>query len=251
MKISVVTAVFNAASTVGQALQSVASQRDAEVEHVVVDGGSTDGTLAVLQEHPPPIGVLVSEPDNGIYDALNKGLALATGDVVGFLHADDFFAHDHVLARIAHAFADRSVDAVYADLDYVGKADPTLLVRHWVSGPFSRAALARGWMPPHPTLYMRRELYQRLGGFDTTYRIAADYECVLRVLSDPGVRVAYIPEVLVKMRTGGASNRSLRNLWRKSREDYRALRRYQVGGLVALARKNLSKIPQFFTDPRQ
>ena len=246
MKISVVTAVFNAASTVSHAVRSVAGQRGVEIEHIVVDGASNDGTLGVLNTHRASISVLISEPDAGIYDALNKGIALATGDVVGFLHADDFYAHENVVAQIAAAFADPQVDAVYGDLDYVGKEDPSRVLRHWVGGSFSRAALSRGWMPPHPTLYVRRELYQRLGSFDTTYRIAADYECILRIFSAPDVTVTYIPEVLVRMRTGGASNRSLQNIWIKSREDYRALRRHRVGGLLTLVRKNLSKIEQFF-----
>lgn len=246
MKISIVTAVFNAASTVEQALHSVAGQVGVEIEHVVVDGASTDGTLDKLLARRASIGAFLSEPDAGIYDALNKGISLATGDVVGFLHSDDYFAHTNVVARIATAFADPDVDVVYGDLDYVSKDDSNTVVRRWVSGEFSNSALSRGWMPPHPTMYVRRELYARLGGFDTSYRIAADYECILRILGTHHVKTLYLPEVLIKMRTGGASNRSLRNMLLKSREDYRAMKRHEVGGWLTLIRKNLSKLPQFF-----
>lgn len=245
MKISVITAVYNNRDTVSHALDSALAQDHPNVELVVIDGGSTDGTLEVLQGYAGRLAVLVSEPDRGIYDALNKGIARASGEVVGFLHSDDLFADEAVLSRIGTAFADPAVDAAYGDLLYVSKDDPSRVVRTWRSAAFSPARLAHGWMPPHPTFYVRRAVYEQLGGYDTSYRIAADYDCVLRLLGRGGVRAAYIPEVLVKMRVGGASNRSLRNILQKSREDYRALRVNDVGGLAALAWKNLSKLPQF------
>jgi glycosyltransferase involved in cell wall biosynthesis len=245
MKISVITAVFNNRDTIAEALDSALTQTHPDVELVVIDGGSTDGTVAVLQRYADRLAVLVSEPDHGIYDALNKGIARADGEVVGFLHSDDLFADIAVLSRIAAAFADPAVDAVYGDLLYVRKDDPSQVVRTWRADAFSPARLARGWMPPHPTFYVRRAVYERLGGYDTSYRIAADYDCVLRLLGKGGGRAAYIPEVMVKMRVGGASNRSLKNILQKSREDYRALRVNGVGGLRALAWKNLSKLPQF------
>jgi glycosyltransferase len=189
---------------------------------------------------------VVSEPDSGIYHALNKGLALATGEVVGFLHADDVYADGEVLARVAAAFADPAVDAVYGDLVYVRKADTARVVRHWRAGAYDPARLRRGWMPPHPTLYLRRALYERHGVFDRRYRIAGDYDLMLRMLSRLTGRVVYLPQVLVRMRVGGESNRSLSRILRKSREDYRALRENGIGGAGALVWKNLSKIPQFF-----
>jgi glycosyltransferase involved in cell wall biosynthesis len=193
---------------------------------------------------------LVSEPDSGIYYALNKGLALATGEVVGFLHADDVYANETVLARIAAAFASPgeggAVDAVYGDLDYVSRTDPARVVRHWRSRAFQPDLLRRGWMPPHPTLYLRRALYERHGVFDTRYRIAADYDLMLRMLSRLAGRAVYLPQVLVRMRLGGVSNRSLAKIARKTWEDYQALRGNGLGGLGALAWKNLSKLPQFW-----
>ena len=217
-----------------------------EVEHIVVDGASTDGTVQVLQSCMNDRVVLVSEPDNGIYDALNKGMARATGDVVGFMHSDDFFADDHVLARVAAAFSDPEVDAVYGDLDYVAKEDTSHIIRHWRSGEYLPAKLARGWMPPHPTLYLRRSVIDRWGGYDARYQIAADYDAILRYFGQGQIRAAYIPHVLVKMRVGGESNRSLAKVWLKTREDYAALRRNGVGGVGALIWKNVGKLGQFF-----
>ncbi|MCX7113634.1 MAG: glycosyltransferase family 2 protein [Proteobacteria bacterium] len=246
MKISVITAVLNGRATIADALASVLAQDHPDIELIVIDGASTDGTLDIIQRYAGRVAHLVSEPDRGIYDALNKGLRLATGEVVGFLHADDRYADDRVLSRIAAALADPGVDACYGDLLYVGKDEPNHVIRHWQAGPYHPRLLARGWMPPHPTFYARRSVYQRLGGFDLDYRIAADYDCMLRFLGAGRVACAYIPEVLVQMRLGGASNRSLRNLLQKSREDYLALRRNQVGGMGTLLLKNLQKLPQFF-----
>lgn len=249
MKISIVTATWQCAEMIGDCLASVAGQSHAEREHIVIDGGSTDGTLARLQAHRDQLAVLVSEPDQGIYDALNKGLARAGGDVVGLLHADDLYADRDVLARIAAAFADPTVEAVYGDLVYVARQDTSRVVRYWRAGDYEPARLRRGWMPPHPTLYLRRSLYERFGMFDARFQIAADYDLILRMLThldgNGEGRVRYLPEVLVRMRVGGMSNRSLRQLLRKSWEDYQALRANHVGGLGALAWKNLSKLPQF------
>lgn len=244
-RISVVTAVYNNRETIAAALDSALGQARADVEVIVIDGGSTDGTLEVLKPYGDRVGALVSEPDRGIYDALNKGIQRASGDVIGFLHSDDLLADNTVLSRVAAAFTDTRVGAVYGDLVYVRKDDPGSVVRYWRAGEFSRRRLAWGWMPPHPTLYVRRSVYERTGGFDTSYRIAADYDYILRLLGRGGVGVRYIPEVLVKMRTGGVSNRTLHNILRKSIEDWRALRHNQVGGVGALAWKNLSKLPQF------
>lgn len=246
MKITVITAVFNNRETIAEAIDSALAQIGADFELVVIDGASTDGTLDVLRGYGAKIPVLVSERDHGIYDALNKGIERASGDVIGFLHSDDLFADSSVLARVSHAFADQAVDVVYGDLLYVQKHDPARVVRYWRAGEYSRARLGWGWMPPHPTFYVRRSVYERLGAFDTRYRIAADYDCILRILGRDDIQSAYIPEVLVKMRVGGASNRSLSNVLRKSAEDYRALRANGIGRLGALAWKNLSKIAQFW-----
>lgn len=247
MKLSIITAVYNREATIAQAIASVRAQTYPDVEHIVIDGASSDGTLAAVEEAQHARMRVVSEPDGGIYDALNKGIALAAGDVIGLMHSDDFFAHDRVLEKVASAMDSSGGLAVYGDLDYVSAADERRVVRRWRSGVYSARKLRRGWMPPHPTLFLRRELFERHGVYDTSYRIAADYDAILRYFSHEDLRPEYIPEVLVKMRLGGESNKSLRKLLRKTREDYRALRSNGVGGLGALAWKNLSKIRQFVT----
>lgn len=250
MKISVVTAACNSEKTIGQTIESVLGQRYPEVESIVIDGASVDGTLSILNEYGACLGKLISEPDNGIYDALNKGIRHAAGDVIGFLHADDVFEDDRVLDKIAASFDDPNVDAVYGDLVYVRNEDLGRVVRYWKSGSYDRAALVQGWMPPHPTFYVRRSVYERLGIFNESYKIAADYDCVLRFLGRGHIRVAYIPEVLVRMRVGGTSNRSLSNIIRKSWEDYKAIRGNNIGGLATLFAKNFRKLPQFIAQKR-
>jgi glycosyltransferase involved in cell wall biosynthesis len=248
VQITIVTAVFNRVHTVRGAIDSVQSQTHENVQHVVVDGASGDGTLALLKACISSEAVLVSEPDKGIYDALNKGLALATGDVVGVMHSDDFFADERVLGDVANAFADPNVDAVYGDLEYVAAANPSHVVRHWRAGPYLPDRLAWGWMPPHPTLFVRRELIERWGGYDTRYRIAADYDWMLRYLGHAKIRPQYVPRVLVKMRTGGASNQSLQKIALKSWEDWLIMRRNRIGnlgGVGSLLWKNVSKVGQF------
>lgn len=246
MKVSVVTAVFNRAETVAAAIDSVQFQSLVDVEHVIQDGGSTDGTIEIIQQRARANTSFASERDGGIYDAINRGIERATGDAIGLMHSDDMFAHALVLERVATAFANPAVDGVYGDLQYVAADDPNRVIRHWRSGEYHPALLARGWMPPHPTLYLRREVFDRYGLYDTSFRIAADYDAMLRYLVKGKIKLAYIPEVLVKMRVGGESNRSLGRILLKSREDLRALRNNDVGGIGTLAAKNLSKISQFF-----
>lgn len=245
MKISVVTAVMNGRATLPQMLDSLKAQTHRQVEHVVQDGGSTDGTLDYLQTHGHGAMALLSVPDTGIYDAINQGITRASGDVIGLLHADDHLASDDVLARVAQAMQAPEIDGVYGDLQYIARDDETRVIRHWKAGDFAPAQLRRGWMPPHPTLYLRREVFARAGLYDTSYRISGDYDGMLRFLTKGQVRLAYLPHVMVRMRMGGVSNRSFAHMIRKSREDYRAIRRHQVGGIGTLVAKNLSKLPQF------
>lgn len=246
MPISLITATYNSAGTLGDCLASVAAQSHTAIQHILIDGESTDATQALLLARSGVGAVVVSEPDEGLYDALNKGLSRASGEVVGLLHGDDVFAGPEVLAMVSKAFADPAVQAVYGDLEYVAQDNPDKVIRYWRAGEFVPAKLRYGWMPPHPALFLRRSVYERFGGFDTTYRIAADYDFVLRVFSQLRPEaVVYIPQVFTRMRLGGASNRSLGNILRKSREDYRALKTNGVGGLGTLVFKNARKLPQF------
>lgn len=253
MKISVITACYNSEATIRDAIESVLSQTWADLEYIVVDGASTDSTMEIVGGYGSRISQVISEPDRGIYDALNKGIHAATGDLLGFLHSDDLFVHASVLSNIASAAGsdersgELACDAIYGDLNYVSANDTSKVVRRWNSRMFSPELLSTGWMPPHPTLYLKREIYRELGGFDLSYRIAADYESILRYFSQPEFQPRYIPETLVTMRLGGASNGSISGILRKSREDFRALRKNSIPHpLRALAWKNLSKLPQFF-----
>ncbi|MBI6630740.1 glycosyltransferase family 2 protein [Pontibaca salina] len=245
MRISVITAVFNRAATIGAAIQSVQSQSYGDIEHVIQDGGSEDGTGEIVKRLANDKTRLVSAPDRGIYDAINRGIARASGEVIGLMHSDDVYASDEVLQKVAQALKQPEIDGVYGDLIYVSASEPQKVIRRWVSGTYHPARLKRGWMPPHPTLYLRRAVFEKFGLYDASFEIAADYDAMLRYLGTGQIKLAYIPEVLVKMRVGGESNRSLGRIIQKSREDYRALRRNKVGGAGTLFMKNASKFTQF------
>lgn len=251
--ISVITAVYNGAASIAECLDSVANQDLPELEQVVMDAKSTDGTTDLVRTKAGPHVRHVCERDRGLYDALNKGIALAKHDIIGLLHADDVYADNQVLSRVAYAFrADPSVEGVYGDLVYVSAQNPNQVVRYWKAGEYRRGLFLRGWMPPHPTLFLRRSVYERVGGFRTDLNIAADYEFVLRALHVHGVKVAYVPEVFTRMRLGGMSNRSLGNIVRKTQQDYKAwqMNGESVLGLGAVALKNVTKLPQFFQRPK-
>ena len=209
MKISIITVVLNRRSTIGSAIDSVACQNYENIEHLIIDGGSTDGTLAEIEAHRHPSMRFISEPDDGIYHAINKGISFAVGDVIGLVHSDDFLAHANVLDRVASALVDPMIDAVYGDLDYVSAVDSSAIIRRWHAGRMTPRKLRWGWMPPHPTIFAKRQVFENHQAYDTNYRIAADYDAILRWFGRGQVHAAYVPEVLVKMRVGGASNASL------------------------------------------
>ena len=244
MKFSIITAAWNSEDTVANAIKSVSDQTYPFVEHIVVEGRSTDATMARISEVSHNRMRLISEDDQGIYDALNKGIKNSTGDIIGFVHSDDYYADSDVLVRIAEAFEDPSVECVYADLHYVAKSDTSRVVRHWSTGRFTPRKLKHGWMPAHPTLFLRSTAYERVGVFDTSYQISADYEFILRYFSSINQKHVYLQEVIYKMRIGGESNRSLKKIRRKMSEDTRALRTNHIGGVWTLCLKNLSKLKQ-------
>ena len=246
MKISVITVSYNSAKTIADTLVSVALQTYVDIEHIVVDGASTDGTLAILRSHRNSKMCVISEADKGIYDAMNKGLAQATGEVVGFLNSDDFYADAAVLAKIANAFQDPAVDACYADMVYVTQ-DNSRVVRYWKSKPFAKGDFAKGWCPAHPTFYVRKSVIERLGLFDQSYKLAADVEFMMRYLERAQVRAAYIPHVLVRMRLGGATNQSWKNIVRQNKEIFAALRKNGVpfSRMWFAVNKVVSRLNQF------
>lgn len=247
MKISIITAVLNKKEVMERCIRSIFSQTYQNIEYIVIDGGSTDGTLEIIKRYDGKIAKWISEPDRGIYDALNKGLKLATGDVIGFLHADDIYAHDRVLETIVLHMTEFNVDSCYGDLLYVDKENPDKVIRYWKSSPYRNGLFERGWMPPHPTFFVRKEIYDKYGSFNTDFKIAADYELMLRFLEKEKISTHYIPEVLIKMRVGGMSNQNLRNIFIKTTEDYKAWKVNNLhGGAATILFKNLSKIPQFF-----
>jgi glycosyltransferase len=242
--ISIITATFNSASTLRDCLTSVSSQH-ITAEHLIIDGVSTDKTLSIVNSYPH-IAKTISEPDRGIYDAMNKGIALATGDVIGILNSDDFYADRDVLAKVAQVFTKDGVDSCYGDLVYVDPANISRITRVWKSGPFHINNFFWGWMPPHPTFFVRRTVYEKYGMFNLNLGSAADYELMLRFLVKHKITMAYIPEVLVKMRAGGVSNVSLRNRLKANRMDRKA---WEVNGLEPFpwttCLKPLRKIGQF------
>ena len=242
-KISVITASYNRINTINSSIESLKEQSYSNIEQVFVDGGSVDGTVDLIKQVLTDHDKFITEPDNGIYDALNKGIEMSTGEVVGLLHSDDFFADQNVLADIAELFLDEEVDLVYGDLSYVS-GDSCRVVRRWESGAFDKKRLKYGWMPPHPTVFIRKSVFEKIGVYDASYRIAADYDFLLRCLQADLV-IRYIPRNLVNMRVGGASNANLANLIKKSKEDLKSIRRNRVGGWLTLLYKNLSKIIQF------
>jgi len=250
MKISVITVVRNGAATIEDTILSVASQAYPLVEHIIIDGGSTDGTVDLIRKHMDKIAVVKSEPDRGMYDAMNKGLALASGDIVGFLNADDTYADHHVLTEIADTIEGKNVDAAYGDLIYIDRLNAGKVVRYWKSQAYQDSLFEKGWMPAHPTFYAKKRVYEKYGGYDLAYRRQSDFELTMRFLAVHKIKSAYIPRVLVRMRSGGAS-RELMHILEGNIEAYRACRKHSLNVTpFFIARKILSRVPQFFRRER-
>jgi len=241
IRISVITVAFNAARTIGDTLASVAGQTFPDIEHIVVDGASTDGTLEIIERHGTPVARLISEPDQGIYDAMNKGLRVVTGDIIGFLNADDVYAAPDVLAGVAAIMAAEKLDALFGDAEFVSPGRPDRPVRRYRSDRFCPERIAWGWMPAHPTLFLRREVFERFGLFKTDYRIAGDFELVARIFHGGTLLYRHLPEVLVRMRTGGVSTGGWRNTFLLNHEVLRACRE---NGIDTNLFKILSKYPR-------
>jgi glycosyltransferase involved in cell wall biosynthesis len=251
MKISVITVCFNSADSIADTLESVAAQTYPDIEHVVIDGASTDDTVNIVRDRGQRVSQLISEPDSGIYDAMNKGIRLSSGEAIGFINSDDFYASADAIAKVAKVFADPTIDACYGDLCYVKRDDTRSVVRYWQSSAFSPGLFEHGWCPPHPTLFVRRRVFERFGAFDLRFKIAADTELMARFLEVHRIKACYLPHVLVIMRMGGTTNRSWSNILLQNREIWRALKdhglRPSLIGFVT--RKLWSRGRQFVNRP--
>jgi glycosyltransferase involved in cell wall biosynthesis len=227
MKISIITVSHNSELTIADTLNSVATQTYQDIEHILVDGKSIDSTLRIAEIYAHPNLLINSESDNGIYDAMNKGFCLATGEVIGFLNSDDFFADTTIVQKIADAFKDKNVEACFADLVYVTR-DNSQVLRYWKSKPFVRGDFAKGWSPAHPTFYIRRSALKRLGLFDQSFKLAADVEFMMRYLESGSIKSVYIPHLFVRMRIGGISNQTWENILIINKEISTALKKNDI-----------------------
>lgn len=252
MKVSIITVSYNSGKTIEDTILSVLSQSHKNIEYIIIDGASKDNTLQICEKYKSAISVLKSEKDGGIYDAMNKGIALATGDIIGILNSDDIYANADIIQNVVREFSSHPIQALYGDLVYVDAENLTKIKRYWKSGPFRPKKFKWGWMPPHPTVFLKKELYQQYGLFNVQFRSAADYELMLRFFYKYDIHPHYLPKVMVKMRTGGESNASVHNRIHANKEDQKAwtvneLKPY----ILTLYFKPLRKIPQFiFKTPK-
>ena len=244
LKVSIVTISFNAERTIESTLKSVASQLYDNIEHIIIDGGSEDSTLEICNLFPH-ITKIISEPDKGVYDAFNKGLRLATGDVIGFLNADDVFYSEETVLEISQAFSNNKAEIIYGDLEYVNQKGK--VIRNWISKPYKRGLFKEAWMPAHPTFYCDKNVYDRFGGYDDSFKIAGDFELCLRFLEINQVPSFYLNKKLVKMLVGGISNSGLKSKWTIFKEDLRAFKINNISvNPVLFFFYKLKKIKQFF-----
>ena len=248
MKISIITATFNRGHFIESCVLSILRQDIKDVELIIIDGLSTDSTFEKLR---PLIKKnknikFYSETDSGIYDALNKGIDKANGEIIGFLHSDDVFYNSEVLKKIIYKFKNHDIDGLYGNLEYVEKIDTNKVVRFWQSCAFNNNLLRKGWAPPHPTLFLKSNIYKKHGKFDLKFKISADYDFMLRIFKDDSLKFEYVPRVITRMRTGGVSNKNIKNIFIKTFEDFKAIRKNKIGSVGTLLRKNTSKIKQFY-----
>jgi len=245
MKVSIITAALNNAGTIEDAITSILGQKHNNMEHIVVDGGSKDGTLEIIKKYEEQISKVISEQDNGVYEAMNKGLKVATGDIVAFLNADDFYANEEVVAKIVETMLANNVDCCYGDLEYVARDNPEKTIRRWKSHSYRDDLFEKGWHPPHPTFVVKRQIYEEYGYFNLKFKIAADYELMLRFMKKHDIKSCYIPSVLVKMRAGGKSNKNLSQIIKANIECYQAWREngLKISPFIML-RKPASKLVQ-------
>ena len=247
MKVSIVTACLNNEDTIEDSMNSLTGQDYEFIEHIVQDGLSTDNTLEIIKRNHPS-SLIESASDLGLYDALNKGIERSDGDIVGLLHSDDFYASSDVISKVVSLFQEENCDAVYTDLIYVDRNDPEKIVRRWKAGEYKEGDFLEGWMPPHTTLFFKKWVFEKYGGFDLRFKSAADYEWMLRVIHKHKIRLAYLPQECIKMKVGGQSNKSLMNRFKANMEDRKAWKVNQLRPKwYTLFRKPLSKVSQLWS----
>ena len=245
MKVSLITIAYNSAATIEDTIKSIVAQEYSNIEYIIIDGGSTDNTLSIIEKYKESISTIISEPDKGIYDAMNKGVQNATGDLVGILNSDDIYTDNKVVSNIVEAIGNK--DSIYADLVYVDRDNTDKVTRYWKSGKYRRGIFKKGWMPPHPTFFIKKSCYDQYGIYNLQLKSAADYELMLRMLHKHNISVAYLPEVITKMRVGGQSNITLLNRFKANKEDKLAwIINDLKPGPLTLIMKPVRKISQFF-----
>jgi glycosyltransferase involved in cell wall biosynthesis len=246
-KISIITVVYNNSQTISGAIESVLSQDYPNIEHIIIDGASTDGTVEIIKSYSDRISKFISEPDKGIYDAMNKGLKIAIGDIIGILNSDDFYANNTVISDIVREFETKNVEMVFGDLVFVKPEDLNKVVRLYSTPDFTPSKFAWGWMPPHPTCYLKKSVYERYGYFKTDYRIAADYEILTRFMAKHKISYSHIPKILIKMRTGGLSTRGLKSNWILNQEIVRGCAENGIRtNIIKVLSKFFTKIFQLY-----
>lgn len=228
MRISIITATYNSAAHIAACLASVNSQTHKNIEHIIVDGASTDNTLEIIKATPNRVAKIISEPDKGIYDAMNKGIKLATGDIIGILNSDDFYASNTIIETVVKTFQEKNVDSVFGNLDFVASDNPEKVIRHWKCTSFIRGSFAKGWHPPHPTFFVKREVYEKYGIFDTSLNVSADFELMLRMLERHQISTCFIDKTIVKMRYGGESTGSLKKIIKGNRNIMKAFKKNEI-----------------------
>ena len=245
MKVSLITIAYNSAATIEDTIKSIVAQEYSNIEYIIIDGGSTDNTLSIIEKYKESISTIISEPDKGIYDAMNKGVQNATGDLVGILNSDDIYADNKVVSNIVEAIGNK--DSIYADLVYVDRDNTDKVTRYWKSGKYRKGIFKKGWMPPHPTFFIKKSCYDQYGIYNLQLKSAADYELMLRMLHKHNISVAYLPEVITKMRVGGQSNITVLNRFKANTEDRLAWTINNLKpGRLTLTMKPILKLSQFF-----
>ena len=252
MKVSIITVTYNSEKTLQHTIDSVINQDYKNIEHIIIDGGSADGTVEIINKNKAYIAKSISEKDSGIYEALNKGICLSTGDIIGILNSDDVFAGSNIISTVVECFNQNSSDIVYGNLKYVSNNQTgNKTLRYWKSNSFNPKKLKYGWMPPHPTLFCKKEIFKRYGLYNESLKIASDYDFILRIFRHQDLRIDFLPIVMVKMTVGGKSNGTLRDICKKSHEDLKAIKTNNTGGSYTLILKNLRKLKQLYNTKEQ